>query len=1321
MGSLNRVRSAGLVAGMVLAATVAGGPAGGAEKVDAAQAVTKNVTQGALRIVRPDGAIVECPLKHTDVKASVSGFIARVKVTQTFHNPMKEKIEAVYVFPLPHKAAVDDMTMVIGERRIVGMIKRRDAARYIYEQALARGQTAALLEQERPNIFTQSVGNIAPGQDIQIEISYLDVLEYDMGVYEFHFPMVVGPRFIPGKETSGMPPVPPELRGKVGETEAAKVQPGEGQPGGTGWAPDTDRVPDASRITPPVLKPGFRTGHDISLAIQLDAGVPIQDLKATNHKAHVEKTGPTSAVAKLHPADAIPNKDFVLKYAVVGKKPAMAVLSHTDKRGRGYFMLMIQPAEDERLKQSPPREICFLIDVSGSMSGAPTALVRRTMAQFLKRCKTTDTVQVITFASRANKLFEKSVPANKENIEKALGFTRGIRGGGGTHMLKGIKMAINEPLDPERVRIVVMLTDGYIGNESEIIAEVGRRCGDQIRFWCVGIGSSPNRHLVDGVARQGGGMAKVLGLNDDPVPMVQQAMHRIHRAQLAKIRIDWGTLAVSETYPARIPELWAGRPVVLYGRYEGGGRSGITVNGKIEGKPASWPLTVELPATSSEHEVLSKVWARQKIEDLMHQTYYQGSPAVEEEVTALALTYRLMSQYTSFVAVDESQAPTVEPARPPRRMLVPVPIPAGTRYEGFFGPPPVLAMNDMKADHSGRAMWLSTGSSGGGKLSAMGGPSGPPPPGTPWGMTVAPVRTPMAGPVSRMSRGRARAGRPGLARDALKPHLRKAGEGFVGGLSLDACEEEGQFRYNVDARYIYGRTDVSKVSTQIQKALKQVLADAEKVREGGAARKAVGMYAYAYLLDGALIGLRQSNGESSDKALAALKAIRAKQVPLWAKTMPGLRKRLDLVIRDKSLAEAVQMVAAAAGQPVHLDPKGVADASRMLGRQELRVTWLDLRGATMAQALDWILLPVRMTWWPGNASIMVSTARRTGEMTPWVYDVSHMVMPAKEDLDKAKGYDERLKLLSEPAQAFLAGVRTALTLSDEAALYVAPGQLLVFGNAKTHSAAGALFAAMADPKATVAEALAGLHKATSARAEQHTDAVAKEQAYRDQVRVAMAMRTYGWRLLAAAAGGELDLEALTQLQVAWKQPAAAQVLAGDASLIALRSAWAIDESAGALPKAAELQALAAKVRDLSHQAAEAALTRLSKSPKNATYQVEVLFAALASRDDAAFVKRAMVALSAEGVPAPVRTIAAALLGPKDKIDATALTGLLRSGVRGDSMTVLLAMACRRAGGGTWAAFRAESRELLGRQPLDGSVVILINRLSRTPLPVVAGR
>src|SRR5262245_20139563 len=546
----------------------------------AGDAVEQGVTQGALRIVQKDGGIVECPLKHTDVQAEIAGFVSRVRVTQTCHHHTKEKVEAVYVFPLPHEAAVDEMTMVLGERKIVGLIKRRAEARMVYEAALRAGQTAALLEQERPNIFTQSVGNIEPGQEVKIEIGYVDVLRYDLGTYEFHFPMVVGPRYIPGTPSGGVPPTPATLQGKVSPPVS-----------------DTDRVPDASRISPPVLKPGVRNGHDISLTVKLDAGVPIQNLGTTSHEAAIDRSGDRQATIKLSPADSIPNKDFVLRYGVIGKKPEMAVLGHTGNYsgdakhlGNGYFMLMIQPKEDERLTKSPPREVVFLVDVSGSMSGEPTNKVVQAMQGMLKLCRDKDTIQVITFASQTHKLFDKPVPVSQENVGKALNFTSGLQGSGGTEMLRGVQMAIDEPIEKERLRIVVMLTDGYIGNEAEIIEHVGKHCGDQIRFWCVGIGSSPNMFLVDGVAKQGGGMGKSLGLKDESQPLVQEIMTRIQRAQLAKIRIDWGDLKVSETFPAKIPELWAGRPVIVYGRYSGGGRvagniwqAEVKVSGNVEG------------------------------------------------------------------------------------------------------------------------------------------------------------------------------------------------------------------------------------------------------------------------------------------------------------------------------------------------------------------------------------------------------------------------------------------------------------------------------------------------------------------------------------------------------------------------------------------------------------------------------------------------------------------------------------------------------------------------------------------------------------------
>ena len=1291
---------------------------------DKMELLTKDVTQGALRVVKEDGGVVECPLKHTDVKATVSGFIARVKVTQTFHNPLKEKIEAVYVFPLPHKAAVDEMTMVVGRRRVVGVIRRRAAAREIYEQALAAGATAALLEQERPNIFTQSVGNIAPGQEVKIEISYVDVLEYDMGTYEFHFPMVVGPRYIPGKPTSTIPPVPPELKGKVGELDKRKVREGPDKPTGTGWAPDTGRVPDASRITPPVLKPGYRNGHDISLSVELNAGVPIQNLKVINHKADISEKGASQAKIKLASGDSVPNKDFVLRYDVVGQKPAIAVLSYTDESGYGTFMLMVQPAEDERLTKSPPREICFLIDVSGSMSGQPTAKVRDCMEKMLKLTKPQDTLQVITFAGRSKKFFERAVPATKENINSAVNFTRGLRGGGGTEMLKGIKMAINEPLDPERVRIVIMLTDGFIGNEAEIIAEVGKRCGDRIRFWGLGIGTSVNRFLIDGVARQGGGMGKVLGLSEDPTNMVQEIMTRIHRAQLAGISIDWRGLQVSETYPAKIPELWAGRPVILFGRYEpGGGAAAIEISGQAEGEPVHWMLDVDLPAFAEQNDVLEKVWARQKIEDLMHQTYYVGSPEVEDAVTEIALSYKLMSQYTSFVAVDERTLGKLgEPARPPRRMLVPVPIPEGTRYEGFFGPAGGMEFEEKKLEATevaGRGIWatrfvaraeakeiarLRTGT-----LNQLRRRAPAPPYGTRLSdaLRLAP----------RLPYARAMAEK-GALMYPKKPAREYARE--VSGLIMfsdGSYVVAGGLARPTDAErqaVAYAENALRATIGELAKYAQAVLNEADALRKKGDFAAARAMYVYAYLLDSAAYSRRASTGEVSGKALAAIEDIDKERV----KALIALGKKLDLVIRDKSIPESLQAVSKASGVEIEFLKGSVADACAILQRKDVRVTYLDLRNATAAQALDWTLRPARMTWWIRDGKVIAGTARRGPEKSAWVYDVSLIAIPTRKEIEQHKDQRKRMDAAKKASDDFIAAIRKTLSLDEKSAVWYAPGQLLIFAHAKTHEAASTLFESLADPLADMVAGLNRLHTETVRRAKERRPEFDRLLEALERNRVIGKLHTFSWRLLAAAADGKLDLEALTELQIAWKRPEMAEILKGKTHLTVLRSLWAITESAKALPKQAEFQALAKQVRVLSAPAAKAAMDAFTASSlRDHSAFASALYATLARRDS-----RVPAVFSRQA--APYRAIAVTLLARAGKSEQKQLVELVRKTpeqVRGADMTVFTALACRRAGGGAWKAFRSEARDILGKQPLPGSVVVLANRLARLRSPIVAAR
>src|SRR5436853_1279244 len=356
-----------------------------------------SASQGALQIIDPKkGAVAGlCPLKHTDVKAEISGFLSRVVVTQEFENPFKDKIEAVYTFPLPPNAAVDDMTLRVGDRIVRGRIKRREEARATYEAARSAGQIAGLLDQERPNIFTQSVANIMPGEKVTITISYVETLKYEAGAYEFVFPVVVGPRHIPGS------PVGKQAGGR---------------------SPDTTQVPDASRTTPPVAAKGMRAGHDISLEVALDAGVPIDELKTSNHETDVERPSNHNAVVRLKSKNEIPNKDFVLRYDVAGRKVEDAMLVHRATHGNqsdGFFTFILQPPDRVTAEDVMPKEIIFVLDTSGSMEGFPIEKAKEAMKLALDGLYPQDTFNLITFAGDTHIRFPQPVPDTRDDLRKA--------------------------------------------------------------------------------------------------------------------------------------------------------------------------------------------------------------------------------------------------------------------------------------------------------------------------------------------------------------------------------------------------------------------------------------------------------------------------------------------------------------------------------------------------------------------------------------------------------------------------------------------------------------------------------------------------------------------------------------------------------------------------------------------------------------------------------------------------------------------------------------------------------------------------------------
>lgn len=613
---------------------------------------------GALVVLGPEGKPkASCPLKHTDVKAHISGFLSRVIVTQEFENPFKEKIEAVYTFPLPQDAAVDDMTMHVGERTVRGKILRREEAQAAYEAAKTGGQVASLLDQERPNIFTQSVANILPGEQVKITISYVETLKYEAGSYEFVFPMVVGPRYVPGTPTGAQ---------------------------GNGFSLDTSQVPDGSRITPRPIPVGMRVGHDVSLDLTLDAGVPIASLASKSHEIDIDGSGGRQAHVRLKSNEVIPNKDFVLRYDVGGSAIQDALLTHRSDKG-GFFTLILQPPLRVTSEDVMPKELVFVLDTSGSMSGFPIEKAKETMKLALDSLYPADTFNLITFAGDTRILFPEPVPATSENLKKAEAFLAGTYGSGGTEMMKAIKAALDPSDSQGHVRIVCFMTDGYVGNDMEIISEVQKH--PNARVFSFGIGSSVNRFLLDKMAEQGRGEVEYVSLNDDGSAAARRFHERVRNPLLTDISIDWNGLPVTDVYPNRIPDLFGAKPVIVTGRYTAAGRGVIRLRGKMAGQDFVREVPVNFPETQDQNDVLSSLWACNRIADLMDQDYQglqQGTmkPELKESITSLGLDYRLMTQFTSFVAVEEM---IVTDGGQPRRIDVPVEVPEGVSREGVFG------------------------------------------------------------------------------------------------------------------------------------------------------------------------------------------------------------------------------------------------------------------------------------------------------------------------------------------------------------------------------------------------------------------------------------------------------------------------------------------------------------------------------------------------------------------------------------------------------------------------------------------------------------
>lgn len=603
---------------------------------------------GALLARDADGTPHPFPLLHTSVDAQVAGPIARVTVTQHFDNPHETAVEAVYVFPLPAKSAVADFEVRAGGRVVKGVLQRRDQARATYEAARSEGKTAALLDQERPNLFTLSVANLVPHEKVQVSLQYVDLLEYADGGYRFVYPMTVGPRFIPGAPLAG-----------------------EAQ--GHGAAPDTTQVPDASRITPPMTM-GGRSGRDIDVTLKIDAGVPLVTLASSTHQMAVEHVSARQAVLRLKPEDRIPNKDLVVDVQVAGQEIQTGVIAtRPDPTQPGHALVILQPKADADVRtEVTPKEMVFVLDTSGSMSGQPIEAAKAVMRAAVRGMNPEDSFQIFGFDNEVSGLSPSPLLASDENVARGLAFIDGFHGGGGTYMNAGITAALQPPEDPKRMRMVFFMTDGYIGNEEQIFQQIDSD-RKNARLFSFGVGSSVNRHLVEGMAERGRGFAEIVGYRDDPQTVADRFYDRIRKPVLTDITVTFEGVEVQDVLPTRLPDLFEAQPLVLVGRYGKGGSGRVRVEGKVRGEPRSWSLPVTLPEVQVENPQVAQLWGRRKIHDLERNASVAEGAA--EAVTQVALQYGLVSAYTSFVAVLHEVR--VDPKDATRTVTIPTELPEG--------------------------------------------------------------------------------------------------------------------------------------------------------------------------------------------------------------------------------------------------------------------------------------------------------------------------------------------------------------------------------------------------------------------------------------------------------------------------------------------------------------------------------------------------------------------------------------------------------------------------------------------------------------------
>ena len=560
----------------------------------------------------------QLPLKSTQVDVRISGVIADVTVTQHYKNEGQRAIEARYVFPGSTRAAVYGMNVRLADRLITANIREKQQARIEYDTAQKEGKTAALLEQHLPNVFQMNVANILPGDDIKVELRYTELLVPQSGNYQFVFPTVVGPRY------------------NSPQSEQAQAK----------W------------VAKPYLPAGQPSATAFNIKVQIATPIGLKEVRSTSHTVDVKKDGEGDrhASVSLRPGGKSDNnRDFILDYRLAGEHIESGVMLYQGDKANGenFFLAMVEPPKQVAAQTINPRDYIFVVDISGSMHGFPLDTAKALLRELIGNLRPSDTFNVLLFSGSNRFLSPKSVPATQANIEQAIRTIQEMGGGGSTELIPALKRAYAEPKAADVSRTVVVVTDGYVSVEREAF-ELVRRNLSQANLFSFGIGSSVNRHLMEGLARAGMGEPFIITQPSEAQAEARRFRRMIESPVLTSVKARFEGMDVYDVEPAQLPDVLGERPVVVFGKWRGKLNAGSQV--VIEGQSASGPYRNAVPVTGAAGQdaaALRYLWARQRIAGLSDQEALEGGDAHRQRITELGLQYNLLTQYTSFLAVDQ--------------------------------------------------------------------------------------------------------------------------------------------------------------------------------------------------------------------------------------------------------------------------------------------------------------------------------------------------------------------------------------------------------------------------------------------------------------------------------------------------------------------------------------------------------------------------------------------------------------------------------------------------------------------------------------------